>query len=66
MVGTIMQKTKWKAKERPKDAHPAGTKEGRELVPLLVDSYLTHSLSNVTCMQIVRSNSNRRLRTSKS
>jgi hypothetical protein len=34
MVGTITQKTKGKAKERPKDEQPIGTKEGRELVPL--------------------------------
>jgi hypothetical protein len=66
MVGIIKQKTKWKAKERPKDAQSVGTKEARELVPLLVGSYLTDSLFNVTCMQIMRSNSNRRLRTSES
>jgi len=35
MAGTITWKTKGKAKERPKDAQPAGTKEGRELVPLV-------------------------------
>jgi hypothetical protein len=63
MVGTIMQKTKGKAKKRPKDVQPKGTKEARELVPLTVESYFTHNLSNVVCMQIVRSNSNRRLKT---
>jgi len=56
--------TKGKAKKKPKDMQPTRTKEGRELVPFAVGSYLTHSTSNVTCMQIVRSNSNRRLRTS--
>jgi hypothetical protein len=35
MAGTITWKTKGKAKERPKDAQPPGTKEGRELVPRL-------------------------------
>jgi hypothetical protein len=32
MVRTITQKTKGKAKERPKDMQPAGIKEGRELI----------------------------------
>ncbi len=59
MAGTITRKTKGKAKERPEEAQPASTKEGRELVALVVGSYLTHSPSNVTSMQIVRSNSNR-------
>jgi hypothetical protein len=38
MAGTITWKTKGKAKERPKNL--ARTKEGRELVPLMVGSYL--------------------------
>jgi hypothetical protein len=64
MARTIMWKTKGKAKEKAKtNAHPVGTKEGRELVPLVIGIYLTHSLSNVTCMQIVKSNNNRRSRT---
>jgi hypothetical protein len=50
MARTITQKTKKKAKERPTDAQPEGTKEGRELVPLMVGSYLSHSLFNVACM----------------
>jgi hypothetical protein len=38
MAGTITQKTKGKAKERPIDVQTARTKEGREiLVPLLVN-----------------------------
>jgi hypothetical protein len=50
-------KTKGKAKERLKNTQPKETKEGRELDPLVViGNYLTHSPSNVTCMQIVRSN----------
>jgi hypothetical protein len=61
---TITRKTKGKAKERPKDAEPIGTKEGRELVPLMVGSYFTHNPYNVTCMQIVRFNNNRRFKIS--
>jgi hypothetical protein len=64
MVGTITQKTKGKAKERLKDAQPARTKEGRELVPFVVGSYLTHNPSNVANMQIVKSNNNKRSKTS--
>jgi hypothetical protein len=64
MVRTITQKTKGKAKERPKDAQPTSTKERRELVPLMVGSYLTYNPSNVACMQIVRSNNNRRFKIS--
>jgi hypothetical protein len=64
MVRTITQKTKCKAKEKPKDSLPPATEERRELVSLIVGSYLTHSSSNVTCMQSVRFNNNRRSRTS--
>jgi hypothetical protein len=64
MIETIMPKTKGKAKKRSKEAHQRGIKEGRELVPLMVESYFTHNLSNVICMQIVRSNNNRRPKTS--
>jgi hypothetical protein len=38
-------------------------KKGRELVPLVVGSYLTHSPSIVTCMQIVKFNNNGRSKT---
>jgi hypothetical protein len=62
MAKTITQKTKKKAKERPKDAQPTGIKEGRELVPFMVGCYLAHILSNVTGMQTMRSN--RRSKTS--
>ncbi len=64
MARIITWKTKGKPKERQKDARPTRTKEGRELVPLMVGSYLTHNRSNVACMQIMRSNSNRRSITS--
>jgi hypothetical protein len=50
MARTITQKTKRKAKERPTYAQPKGTKEGKELIPLVVGSYLTHNLINVACM----------------
>jgi hypothetical protein len=43
--------------------HQEPTK-GRELVPLVVGSYLTHGPSNVACMQIVRFDNNERSRTS--
>jgi hypothetical protein len=49
---------------KPKDVKPPGTKEKRELVPLVGGSYLTHNSSNATCMQIRRSNNNRRSKTS--
>lgn len=54
MAETITQKTKGKTQKRPKNAQPItiGTKEGRDLVPLVVQSYLTYRPSNVTCMQI--------------
>jgi hypothetical protein len=63
MVGTITHKTKGKAKERPTNAQTTGTEERRKLVLLVVGSYLTHSLSNVTYMQIVRSENNNKFRT---
>jgi len=64
MAGTITRKTKGKAKERPKDAQPTGTKEGGELVPFLVGRYLIHRSSNVIHMQALRFNSIWRSRTS--
>jgi hypothetical protein len=39
-------------------------KKGRELVPLMVQSYLTHGPFNVASMQIVKFNSNGGFRTS--
>ncbi len=55
-----MRKTKWKAKERSKDAQPTGIEEGRELVLVMVRSYLTHSPFNVTFVQTVSFNNNKR------
>jgi hypothetical protein len=48
MTGTITWKTKGKAKKEPKDALPTRSKEGRELIFLMVGNYFTHSPSNVT------------------
>jgi hypothetical protein len=42
MDGTITQKTKRKAKERPKDAELTRTKEGKELAPLSHGRKLFH------------------------
>jgi hypothetical protein len=42
MARTIKWKTKGKGNERPKDAQPARTKEGKELIPLVKGSHLTH------------------------
>ncbi len=36
-----------KQKGRPKDAQPAGTEEGREVVLLVVGGYLIHCPSNI-------------------
>jgi hypothetical protein len=54
---------KGKAKERPKNVQLVGTKEGRKLVLIVVGNYLTHHPFNVTRMQIMKPNSNRRFRT---
>jgi len=64
MAGAITWTTKGKAKKGQKKVKLKGIKERKELVPLMVGSYFTHSPSNVTSMQIMRSNSNRRFRTS--
>jgi hypothetical protein len=54
MAGTIIT---WKTKGKAKAQEEAGTKVGRELVPLMVGSCLTHNPSYVGCMQIMRSQS---------
>jgi hypothetical protein len=41
MAETITQKTKGKAKEKPKDMQLVKAREGRELVFFVVGSYLT-------------------------
>jgi hypothetical protein len=50
MVKIITWETKGKAKERQKDAPLERTKEGRELVLLMVGYYFTHNPSNVVRM----------------
>jgi hypothetical protein len=55
---------KRKVKKRLKDAQPTRTKEGRELVPLVIGSYFTHNPSNVANKQIMKFNSNKRSKTS--
>jgi hypothetical protein len=50
VAGTITRKTKGEAKERSIDTQLVGTKEWRELVPLVVGGYLTHGPSNVPYM----------------
>jgi hypothetical protein len=55
MVRIITRTTKKKVRKRPKDAQPARTKEGKELIiSIVLGSYLTHNPSNVACKQIVR------------
>jgi RNA recognition motif-containing protein len=61
MAGTITKETK---KEGQRMHNPQEPKKRRKQVPLMVGNYFTHSPSNVTCMQIVRYNSNERSRTS--
>jgi len=51
MARTITQKTKTKAKKWSKDRQLARTKERKELVTLVVESYLTHNPSNVAYIQ---------------
>ncbi len=48
MAKTIIGETKRKVNERPKDTQST---RGRELVPIMVGHFLTHSPSNVGCMQ---------------
>jgi hypothetical protein len=65
MVETITWKIKGKARERPKDTQPTRTKEGKERASMFRGRKLFHHSSfNVTCMQIVRFNSNKRYKTS--
>jgi hypothetical protein len=45
------RRQKRKAKEKPRHKQPIGTKKMKELVPLIVGSYLTHDHSNVVDMQ---------------
>jgi hypothetical protein len=71
MAGTITRKQKREGQRKAKrhithrNPHPPPPNiKWKEPVPLVVISYLTHSLCNVTYMQIMRSNSIGRSRTS--
>jgi hypothetical protein len=64
MVRTIKEETKKEGQRKAKRLTTRRNQEkGKELVPLVVGSYLTHNPSIVTYMQIVRFNSNGRSRT---
>ncbi len=52
---------KTEGQKKPKT--PTRTKEGRELVLLVVGNYFTHSPFNVACMQIMRPNIIKKSRT---
>ncbi len=60
MDKTITRETK---QEGQKANNPQEPKKRRKLIPFGVGSYFIHDLFNVTCMQIVRCNSNGRSRT---
>jgi len=63
MVGTITGETKNEGQRKAKK-HIAykNQKKRKQLVPLVVRSYLTHNPYNVACKQIVRFKSNGRSR----
>jgi hypothetical protein len=63
MVGTIMHKTKRKVKEMPNDTQRARPKKKEKGLVLVVGNYVTHICFHVTYMQIMTSNSNRKLKT---
>jgi hypothetical protein len=50
MVGIITRKTKREGQKKSKEAALARTKEGRELVLLIVRSYVIENPSNFTCI----------------
>jgi hypothetical protein len=65
MVRTIPGETKRGRPKKGQKMHsPKGPKKGTELVSLMLKSYLTHGPSYVTNMQIMKSNSSGRSRTS--
>jgi hypothetical protein len=65
MVGTIIRETKrGRPKKGLKTYNPQEPKKGKELVPLMVGSYLTNGPYNVACMIIVKCNNNGRSITS--
>jgi hypothetical protein len=63
IIGETKKEGQRKAKRR-KTCKNQKKRKGRKLVFLMVGSYFTHYPSNVACMQIVKSNSNGRFKTS--
>jgi hypothetical protein len=64
MVRTIKEETKREGQINAKRCMACRNQEkGRELVLLVVGSYLSHNPSIVACMQIMRFNNNGRFRT---
>jgi len=62
---TIKEETKREGQRKAKRCTTHRNQEkGKELVPLVVGGNLTHDPFTVTCMQIMKSNSNGRSRTS--
>jgi hypothetical protein len=66
MSKTIIGETKREGQRKAKKhiACKKPKKKMEKLIPFVVGSYFTHGPSNVACMQIMRSNSSGRLRTS--
>jgi hypothetical protein len=65
MARTITRETKKESQKKAKrQTTRKNQKKRRKLIPFVVGSYLTHCPSNVTYMQIVKSNNNGRSRTS--
>jgi hypothetical protein len=56
MFETITRETKKEGQKRPKNTQLAGTKKGKKLVFLVVETYFTHGSSNVAYMQIMKFN----------
>ncbi len=64
MVEIMARETKKKDQRKAKRHNPHESKKKKELITFMVENYFTHNLFNVTCMQIMRSNNNGRLKTS--
>jgi hypothetical protein len=65
MVGTIIGEIKKASQRKAKRQTTCMNqrKKKKKLVLLMVEGYFTHDPSNVTCMQVMRSNSNGKSRT---
>jgi len=62
MVETITEETKKEGQRKAKGCTTHKNQKGRELIPFVVGNYLTHSPFNVTYIQIMKYDSNRRSR----